>query len=75
MCGHNGETYSSECAALADRTTVDYLGPCRAFGLITGIIFLGERSGSVVECLIQDRGAASSNHHWRHCVVSLSKTH
>ena len=33
------------------------------------IIFLEEHSGSVVECLIRDRGAASSS--WRHCVVSF----
>ncbi|KAK3093529.1 hypothetical protein FSP39_016828 [Pinctada imbricata] len=35
-CGHNGETYDSECAALADRTTVDYYGPCRAVGHFSG---------------------------------------
>ena len=32
-----------------------------------------EFSGSVVECLTGDRGAAGPHH--RHCVVSLSKTH
>lgn len=37
VCGHNGETYPSECAALADRTTVDYVGPCRIIGHFLGI--------------------------------------
>ena len=33
-------------------------------------------SGSVVECLTQDRGAAGLiKAHWCHCVVSLSKKH
>ena len=32
VCGHNGETYQHECAALADRTTVDYYGECRVLG-------------------------------------------
>ena len=31
-----------------------------------------ERSGSVVECLTQDRGFEAL---WRHCVVSLRKAH
>ncbi|XP_051153555.1 reversion-inducing cysteine-rich protein with Kazal motifs [Leptopilina boulardi] len=34
VCGINGETYSNECAALADKTIVDYLGPCVTVGLI-----------------------------------------
>ena len=29
-----------------------------------------ERSGSVVECLTRDRGAAP---HWRHCVLVLEQ--
>ncbi|XP_076326861.1 reversion-inducing cysteine-rich protein with Kazal motifs-like isoform X2 [Tachypleus tridentatus] len=33
VCGHNGQTYPSECAALADRSTVDYTGPCVAVGI------------------------------------------
>ncbi|XP_045167377.2 reversion-inducing cysteine-rich protein with Kazal motifs-like [Mercenaria mercenaria] len=32
VCGHDGETYISECAALAARITVDYSGPCKTFG-------------------------------------------
>ncbi|XP_060563740.1 reversion-inducing cysteine-rich protein with Kazal motifs-like [Ruditapes philippinarum] len=32
VCGHDGETYNSECAALAARITVDYFGPCKTFG-------------------------------------------
>jgi reversion-inducing cysteine-rich kazal motif protein len=32
VCGHDGETYQSECAALAARITVDYAGPCRSLG-------------------------------------------
>ncbi|XP_044759007.1 reversion-inducing cysteine-rich protein with Kazal motifs [Coccinella septempunctata] len=35
VCGINGRTYSSECAAFADMVSVDYLGPCVAVGLIT----------------------------------------
>lgn len=35
VCGHDGETYSSECAALAAGTTIDYAGECRAFGNLT----------------------------------------
>ncbi|BFY97048.1 hypothetical protein BsWGS_00088 [Bradybaena similaris] len=36
VCGHDGETYSSECAARAARVTVDYFSRCRAFGNLTG---------------------------------------
>ncbi|KAL5006474.1 hypothetical protein ScPMuIL_015280 [Solemya velum] len=35
VCGYNGETYPSECAALADRSMVDYSGPCRVIGYLT----------------------------------------
>nr|CAD7595599.1 unnamed protein product [Timema genevievae] len=34
VCGINGETYTSECAAFAARASVDYSGPCMALGLI-----------------------------------------
>ena len=34
-----------------------------------------EHSGSVVDCLNQDRGAPGSVPHPSHCIVSLSKTH
>ena len=37
VCGHDGHTYSSQCAAWAARVTVDYLGACRAFGNLTGM--------------------------------------
>ncbi|XP_067139250.1 reversion-inducing cysteine-rich protein with Kazal motifs-like [Centruroides vittatus] len=30
VCGHDGETYNSECAALANYVTVDYKGSCTA---------------------------------------------
>ena len=40
---------------------------------VTGHNSMGERSGSVVECLTRDRGAAGFEPHRRHCVVSLSK--
>ena len=36
VCGHNGETYASECEAWNDRTTVDYNGPCQAVGTLSG---------------------------------------
>ena len=36
---------------------------------------MGEHSGSVVECLTRDRGAAIFKPHGLHCVVSMSKTH
>ncbi|XP_055936022.1 reversion-inducing cysteine-rich protein with Kazal motifs-like [Argiope bruennichi] len=32
VCGHNGETYASECAAWAERVSVDYKGACAAVG-------------------------------------------
>ncbi|XP_071445131.1 reversion-inducing cysteine-rich protein with Kazal motifs [Hetaerina americana] len=35
VCGINGDTYNSECAAIADRITVDYYGPCVSIGRIT----------------------------------------
>lgn len=35
VCGINGNTYRSECAALADFVSVDYQGPCLAVGLVT----------------------------------------
>ncbi|XP_030760700.1 reversion-inducing cysteine-rich protein with Kazal motifs isoform X2 [Sitophilus oryzae] len=35
VCGINGKTYSSECAAFADMVSVDYEGRCSAIGLIT----------------------------------------
>ncbi|CAH2005399.1 unnamed protein product [Acanthoscelides obtectus] len=34
VCGFNGQTYMSECAAHADMVSVDYEGPCMAVGLI-----------------------------------------
>ncbi|KAJ8956628.1 hypothetical protein NQ318_013982 [Aromia moschata] len=37
VCGINGKTYISECAAFADMVAVDYEGPCIAVGLITQI--------------------------------------
>ncbi|MBN3272830.1 TGFR1 protein, partial [Polyodon spathula] len=35
VCGHNGETYSSVCAAHSDRVAVDYLGHCHAVGVVS----------------------------------------
>ncbi|KAF7265647.1 hypothetical protein GWI33_020949, partial [Rhynchophorus ferrugineus] len=35
VCGINGRTYMSECAAFADMVSVDYDGPCSSIGLIT----------------------------------------
>ena len=32
MCGVNGDTYSSKCAANSARVVVDYKGPCKAVG-------------------------------------------
>lgn len=34
VCGIDGNTYSSECSALARHITVDYRGMCLAVGLI-----------------------------------------
>jgi hypothetical protein len=34
VCGHDGESYQSECAARAAGITVDYKGQCRAVGNI-----------------------------------------
>lgn len=41
VCGINGNTYSSECAAWSDYVSVDYEGPCVAVGLITD--FMNEK--------------------------------
>ncbi|GBP68533.1 Reversion-inducing cysteine-rich protein with Kazal motifs, partial [Eumeta japonica] len=38
VCGVNGVTYSSECAAHADFVSVDYLGPCLAVGAISDVM-------------------------------------
>lgn len=35
MCGINGNTYASECAAWADFVSVDYTGVCVAVGMLT----------------------------------------
>ena len=43
VCGHNGETYSSVCAAYSDRVAVDYHGPCQAIGVLS-------EYNSVTEC-------------------------
>ncbi|XP_012935696.1 reversion-inducing cysteine-rich protein with Kazal motifs [Aplysia californica] len=37
VCGHDGQTYGSECAAHAARVTVDYASKCQAFGNLTGM--------------------------------------
>ncbi|KAJ2945745.1 hypothetical protein O0L34_g588 [Tuta absoluta] len=38
VCGVNGVTYKSECAAWAEFVSVDYLGPCLAVGPISDIM-------------------------------------
>ncbi|MBN3307358.1 RECK protein, partial [Amia calva] len=35
ICGHNGETYSTVCAAYSDRVAVDYYGRCHAVGIVS----------------------------------------
>ena len=35
VCSTSGESYINECAALADKSIVDYIGPCVAVGLIS----------------------------------------
>ncbi|XP_063243675.1 reversion-inducing cysteine-rich protein with Kazal motifs isoform X2 [Bacillus rossius redtenbacheri] len=35
VCGVDGETYGSQCAAHAARVSVDYAGECRAVGLVS----------------------------------------
>ncbi|XP_059330774.1 reversion-inducing cysteine-rich protein with Kazal motifs isoform X5 [Ammospiza nelsoni] len=35
VCGHNGDTYGSVCAAFADRVAVDYPGHCQAVGALS----------------------------------------
>lgn len=39
VCGHNGETYSSVCAAYSDRVAVDYHGHCQAVGVLSDYSF------------------------------------
>lgn len=38
VCGVNGVTYFSECAAWAEYVSVDYLGPCLAVGPISDLM-------------------------------------
>jgi reversion-inducing-cysteine-rich protein with kazal motifs len=38
VCGINGVTYISECAAWSEYVGVDYLGPCLAVGLINDLM-------------------------------------
>lgn len=42
VCGHNGETYSSVCAAYSDRVAVDYYGHCQAVGVLSDYGFHSE---------------------------------
>ncbi|XP_076293444.1 reversion-inducing-cysteine-rich protein with kazal motifs [Lasioglossum baleicum] len=48
VCGVNGEIYANECAAWAERTVVDYFGPCVAVGLIGDQA--KPRCGDLVQC-------------------------
>lgn len=48
ICGANGKTYVSECAARADFVTVDYRGPCMTVGLIGDV--KTEQCGVKVQC-------------------------
>ncbi|XP_076621802.1 reversion-inducing-cysteine-rich protein with kazal motifs isoform X1 [Colletes latitarsis] len=48
VCGANGEVYANECAAWAERTVVDYFGPCVAVGLIDEQA--KPRCGDLVQC-------------------------
>lgn len=47
VCGHDGETYGSECEALAAHVTVDYPGPCRVVGYFSGNVSGSECPGVV----------------------------
>lgn len=38
VCGANGVTYASECAAWSEFVSVDYLGPCLAVGPISDLM-------------------------------------
>ena len=44
VCGVNGETYSSTCAANSARVVVDYQGRCKAVGVGDGGSIIEERS-------------------------------
>lgn len=48
VCGQNGETYSSVCAAYSDRVAVDYYGACQAVGPIADYSF--QRECVSVQC-------------------------
>ncbi|XP_043599911.1 reversion-inducing cysteine-rich protein with Kazal motifs [Bombus pyrosoma] len=48
VCGTNGEIYTNECAAWAERTVVDYFGRCVAVGLIGDQA--KPRCGDLVQC-------------------------
>ena len=60
------------CPARSVQFYFNWFRPEFFFGLIYGI-FLRERSGSVIECLTQDRGAVGLEPHRRHCVVVLEQ--
>jgi len=48
VCGADGQSHLSECAALAARVAVDYKGPCVAVGGATGIA--SAQCGTSVHC-------------------------
>ncbi|XP_014598838.1 PREDICTED: reversion-inducing cysteine-rich protein with Kazal motifs isoform X1 [Polistes canadensis] len=48
VCGIDGEIYINECAAWAEKTVVDYYGPCVTVGLISDQA--KPRCGDIVQC-------------------------
>lgn len=48
VCGADGQSHLSECAALAARVSVDYKGPCVAVGGANGIA--SAQCGASVQC-------------------------
>ena len=39
VCGVDGESYSSECTAWANKISVDYQGTCQTIGVLPGIYY------------------------------------
>lgn len=88
VCGHNGETYSSVCAAYADRVAVDYPGHCQAVGVLSDFGFHTECAFvrcpqlAVTGCkpvfapgtLAQGRAAAAGGVHLQQGLLLLSLT-
>lgn len=72
VCGINGKTYISECAAWADFVSIDYKGRCMAVGLITD--GMGQQCDNIQCLTLSDEDClgmlyfiSKANTHTRYC--------